>query len=329
MKTSYKNFNSKFLHEESVRKLFVSSLSVPTFLAQSMGYLSLSFNKSSNSLQFKILSLPMLSFIFHSALSLTWICVYVIQNIVIMSAGSNKKASSSATVSSTSFGIMALATIGTSAIRIYCLFKYKEIISFYEQLKSIISNVLLNSPKVSIDKKFAYWSSKMNAKGSCTPIRSTISVLIIFIAYASIVIVSQVGNQQNQSSLWQLFESLALVCACVIASLYSALIIWLSQIVYLIRLGFKGLEDCGAVSWDGDECFARRFLELRELVKIVNSLFDIPMMISLGGLSAYGIIFEFFLLEIWNNASLFPLATFLTGSTVMICIIFICFYNFW
>jgi len=92
MKTSCKNFNSKFLPEESLRKIFVSSLSFPTFLAQSTGYLPLSFDKSSNSLQFKFLSLPMLFLIFHSALSVTWICFNAIQNTVIMSDGSNKKA---------------------------------------------------------------------------------------------------------------------------------------------------------------------------------------------------------------------------------------------
>jgi len=147
----------------------------------------------------------------------------------------------------------------------------------------------------------------MNAKGCCTPIQITISVSIIFILYALPVVVLQIGN-----------NGMALNCACIIASLYSALIIWLSEIVYLIKLGFKCLEYSGteknasnrintkrsflkSVFWNGQECFARQFFDLQELVKIINSLFNISMMISLGGLTAYGIIYAFFLLEIWKN----------------------------
>jgi len=167
----------------------------------------LSFNKSSNCLHLKFLSLPMLSLIFYSALSVTWIGFYVIQNTVIMSAGSNKKASNSATVSSTYLGIMALATFCTSATRVYCVIKYKEIICFYEPLKSTISNVLVNSPKARNGNELAYWSSKMNAKGCCTPIQITISVSIIFIVYALRVVVFQIGNQKHQSTLWQWFEA--------------------------------------------------------------------------------------------------------------------------
>jgi len=331
-KTPY-NSISKSLYEESIRKMCVSSLSIPTFLAQSMGYLPFSFNKSSNSLQFKFLSFPMLSLIFHSLLSVTWISFYVLHNIVVIS-GSPSKRAASATAFSSYLGIMAVATFGTSAIRLYCLIKRKEIISFYEQFKPTVLNVLLHSPKAS--KELENWRSKMH-KESFTTLRITISVAIIFTIYALILVILQFGNVNQE--LWQWFESFAVLCASIIAALYSALIIWLSQVVYLIRLGFKALEHSQGlknasdqnkaqnnlkVFWElklenevtsdsnGQEFFVRQFLELREMVKTINSVFGLPMIISLGGLTCFGILYTFFFLAMLSNAPFFPLHAFLT-----------------
>jgi len=361
MKTLY-NPNSKSLYKESIQKLFISSLSFPTFLAQSMGYLPLSFNKSTNCLRLKPLSIPMLTLIFHTCFNLSYMTYYFIHldtfALIVGAKSPSSPNKTSCTMMYLNLGNMILGTGATFLIRMSCVFKSKDIISFYDQLKSTLSNVLLNSP-LSL-KELSLWKSKINKELS--PVWTTTFVAFLFALYTFVVIsylfhVTTLANvDDNQTLLWKWFGVLAVVACSIATALYSALLIWLSSIVGLIRLGFNALEQSFVpinnklinvhnIFWtsklanhnkaailngpptDPQEYFLSQFLELKELVQSINCIFSIPIIISLGGLMGFWIFYGFLSITVYGSD--LPFLALLVGSSAMGSMILLCFANFW
>jgi len=278
---------------------------------------------------------------------------------LISGVNSNSNQSSSAAFISTYLVNIILATLATSGIRLCCLIKYKEIISFHEQLKSILSRVFLNSPIV--DKELiAPWKNKMNKE--TPPVRTTPIIALCFLVYAFIAVVIHFRDiyEVFGNPFWKWFASLPLILGRLITVLYSGFLLWITQVVSLILMGFEALEHYSPhgttinnspekeaekslkVLWDfkllnkgisddanGQECFVHRFLELLELIKIINSGFGLPMIgmiITLGGITCY---YTFILLIIWSSALTLSLHAFFMSSAVMGFIVLICFSNFW
>jgi hypothetical protein len=234
-----------------IQKLVSSSLSFPTRLSQLMGYLPLTFNRNTNSLSFKYVSIPFLIFIVHMVFDTCWILFYFF-NIQLVDKVVSGNSINTLTLRLTYLGSIFITIFSSALIRFSALINRKRIQEFYSQFNRIISSSKTYVSDVetfkdcgkAVAKQDKLKSSLNGAERELRPVWICMAVTFIATSLGNLATVAWAKFQkdvipQHQSIWWMAFGSLGYLYTGVSSVLYAALLLWITRIVECIRIAFQ------------------------------------------------------------------------------------------